>query len=343
MEIQNYDSLIKAISQISIDEPVMVIISGKDPQIFSFLSNYVENIIFKNKPVEINILTGENEDYSKFINDLYNFSLFIPNRLYILKQANIIFKNTKDFVFKEIPPRTWILIEYEGNPPLKLFKNIEKNLIHFPTKILYENQIDNFIKQYAKKYNLIFSDEAILEIKYLFPPKESSLRMVIQNLYQYFKHQSKQEAYFVTYESIRDVFYPSGGWDMFKIIDACFSKDLNTFLKEIDKYNPPEDNYFALLKNLLNKIDEFRKYLIAKQVNMEQKEILQLLGADKKHFVIQNKVLAQLDYSQRLYNIHQLKKMYDFIIDVSLSFRQSVDEPNRKAIFIKKAIEIFFS
>ncbi|GIX40602.1 MAG: hypothetical protein KatS3mg129_0335 [Leptospiraceae bacterium] len=343
MQFKTIEDLTKALKQYSVEQPLVVIIDGKDVSLFQFLSQYVEKQIFKNIPVEISILTGEQEDFSFFVNDLFNFSLFIPYRLYIIRQGQIVFKNLKSFVIQEMPPKTWLLIEYEGNFPNKILKLPDNQIFHLETKLLYENQIDSFIHQYAKKYKLIFSEEAITEMKMLFPPKESIIRTAIMNIAQTLTKKEQNQEYYVSYEDIRKVFYPSAGWDIFKIIEAIFNKDLQTFLIEIEKYNPPEDNYYTLLKNLLNKTDELRKYIIAKRLNFSQKEILQYIQADKKPPFIQKKIMQQLERIYRYYTLDKLQNIYRLLVEISFGFRQNIDEQYKKTIFTKRIIEVFFS
>lgn len=341
MNVKNLEELQKLIQNYPKDKDLIIIIYGKDISIFNFVMEYIEKKIFKNIPYEITILTGESEDFSQIANELYNYSLFLPHRIYVVRQGNIVFKN-QNLKIKDLPPKTWIIIEYDGQFPFKMIKADESKVLYYETKVLYENQIDTFLQNFAKKYNLIFSEEALTEIKMLFPPKESILRTAILNLDQNIKR-NKEELYYVTYEEIRNVFFPLGGWDVFKITESCFKKDLQTFLIEIEKYNPPEDNYYSLLKNLLNKTDELRKYLIAKKMNMNTQEIIKLINADKKPVFIQKKIISELEYAQNLFSLEKLKKIYDFLIEISFGFRQNIDEANKKTIFVKKAIEVFFS
>jgi hypothetical protein len=342
MQFKTLDDLLKAIKRYSIDLPLIVIIDGKDTSLFNIVTEFVENNVYKNVAVEISILTGEQEDLAFFINDLYNFSLFIPYRLYIIKQGNIVFKNLKSITIKELPPKTWLLIEYEENFPKKILNIPENQIFHYETKILYDNQIDSFIVQFAKKYKLIFSEEAINEMKMLFPPKESILRTAIINIYRCLSKDLQNQAYYVTYEDIRKVFYPSSGWDIFKLIDAILNRDLLTFLIEIEKYNPPEDNYYNLLKNLLNKIDELRKYIIAKHLNFDEKEILRYIQCEKKPPFIQKKILQQLEKNYRFYSLEKLERIYSMLVEISFGFRQNIEENYKKTIFEKKIIEVFF-
>ncbi len=341
MNLKSLEDLLKAIKDYPIDESLVVIVSGKDPQIFNVVSSYVEKEKFKNKQVEITVLTGEQEDFSYFLNDIYNFPLFIPHRLFIVKQGQIVLKNVRELNLNELSPKTWILIEYEDQFPQKILKIDENKLLHYETKILYENQIDQFLHSLGKKYQLQFSEEAINEIKLLFPPKESILRTVVSTIKKTFAPES-ESIYYVTYEDIRTIFYPSQGWDMFKIIDASFNKDLQTFLVEIEKYNPPEDTFLSLLKNFLNKTNELRQYLIAKHLNMSDKEILKYINAEKKPIFIQKKILSQLEQLSSMYNLDTIETIYNFLVEMAFSFRQNISDENKKTLFVKRAIEVFF-
>lgn len=341
MHVKSLEDLLKAIKEYPREESLVVIVSGKDTQIFNMISSYVEKEKFKNIPVEITVLTGEQEDFSFFLNDIHNFPLFIPHRLYIIKQGQIVLKNVKELIFEEIPPKTWILIEYEDQFPLKILKINDSKLLHFETKILYENQIDQFLHSLGKKYQLQFSEEAINEIKLLFPPKESILRSVVMNIKKTIAFES-DNIYYVTYEDIRNIFYPSIGWDIFKIIEASFNKDLQTFLVEIEKYNPPEDTFVTLLKNFLNKTNELRQFLISKQLNLSEKEILKYINADKKPIFIQKKILVQLERLSSMYSLEMLETIYNFLVEMAFSFRQNIPDEYKKTIFIKRAIQIFF-
>lgn len=323
------------------ENSLVVVVYGKDTQILNIILEFIEKKIFKNIPFELITLTGIVEDLTYIVNEIYNFSLFSQNRIYVVRQGNQILKNFK-FKIRNLPDKTWLIIEYEDVFPFHLVQIEEDKILYLETKIIYENQIDFFLQTLAKQYNLILSEEALTEIKMLFPPKESILRSAIFNLHQNIER-VPEESYFVSYEQVRNIFYPIGGWDVFKIIDACFKKDIQTFLVEMEKYNPPEDNYFSLLKNLLNKTDELRKYKIGKKMNMNSEEIVQLINADKKPTVIQKRILKDLEYYHNLFTLEKINKIYNFILEIYFSFRQNVEEKNKKTIFIKKAIEVFFS
>lgn len=344
MQFRKFEDLLKAIKKYPVDEGLIVVIYGKDVLLFNTVVDFVEKEVYKNVPVEISLFTGEQEDLKTFINDLYNFSLFIPHRLYILKQAHSVLKNLKNFVFKSIPEKTWILLEFEGDYPEKLFRIDSNRIFLYETKILYDNQIDEFIHSIARELHLQLSEEAIQYLKLFFPPRESVLRTAIYNIRNVLENQQgRKDTYFVTYEDIRTVFYRIGGWDMFKIIEAMFGRDLLTFLVEVEKYNPPEDNYSVLLKNLLIRVDELRKYLIGKKVNFTQKELLTLTKADKKPPFIQKKILQQLETYSHRYSLEKLEKIYKFLVDVAFAFRSNIEEEKKKIIFIEKSIETFFT
>ncbi|MFN3603640.1 MAG: hypothetical protein ACK4UJ_02890 [Leptonema sp. (in: bacteria)] len=341
MFLKSLEELQKQIQNYPKNKDLIVVIYGKDVAILNYLLELIEKKIFKNTPYELITLTGESEDLSQIVNELYNYSLFLPNRIYVIRQGNIIFKNY-NFVITELPPKTWLMIEYEGLFPFKIIKSPEDKVFYYETKILYENQIDSFLQNLAKKLNFVFSEEALTEIKMLFPPKESILRTALLNLDQNIKR-NKEEIYSLTYEEIRNVFFPSEGWDIFRIVDSCFKKDLQTFLIEIEKYNPPEDNYYSLLKNLLNRTDELRKFVYAKKLNLNTQEILKLINAEKKPNRIQKKIIRDLEYAYNLFSLEKISKIYNFLIEISFAFRQNIEDSHKKTVFTKKAIEVFFS
>ncbi len=323
------------------EDCLILVVYGKDVSLVDFILEYIEKKIFKNISYELITLTGEVEDFNQIVNEIYNFSLFSQNRIYVVRQGKLIFKNFK-FKIRSLPPKTWLIIEYEDTFPFQLIQIEDNKILYLETKIIYENQIEFFLQNLAKQYHLILSEEALNEIKMLFPPKESILRTAIYNLHRNIER-DLQKTFYVNYEEVRNVFYPIGGWDVFKIIDACFKKDIQTFLVEIEKFNPPEDNHFSLLKNLLNKTDELRKYIIGKKMNMNSEELLQITQIHKKPFIIQKKILKDLEYYSNLFSLEKINKIYNLILEFSFAFRQIIEDHNKKTIFTKKAIEVFFS
>jgi len=71
MDFKSIDDLAKAIKKYPIDESLIVVVDGKDTALLNFISQFIETQVYKNVPVEISIFTGEQEDYSHFINDIY--------------------------------------------------------------------------------------------------------------------------------------------------------------------------------------------------------------------------------------------------------------------------------
>lgn len=344
VQVKDSHELLAKLKGIDIGQPPVILVSGSDPSVFDHTEDFLRSQLLKHETVELVLLTGEQNDAAILVDEIFNLPLFSPYRLFIVKNAEPIFRyllskgrTAEQRNFSNLPERTLLALYYEGQPEKAMLKLFGDRLLHLHTKNLYAENMEEAIRRSAMQLRLQLTEEALLEIRERVPPREGAVQDALIRLQ---KMHSKDHA--VTLEEVRDILFPKAGWDMFRLVDACFSGDVHTFSREMMKFNPPEDNFLALLKQLLNRTDELRRYRICKGLNLSADEIIAAIGLKNRHPFIQKKALKRLSEEARRFGTEKLERLYAVITETSIAFRSNVPADQQPLFFEKKALDIFF-
>lgn len=344
MQVKDSHELLAKLKGIDISQPPVILVSGSDPSIFDHTGDFIRNQLLKHETVELTVLTGEQDDAAVLLAEAFNLPLFSPYRLFIVKNAGPIFRyilsderSPEQQNFSNLPERTMLALYFEGEPTKAMLKLFGDRLIHLQTKNLYADNMEEAIRRAAMHLRLDLTEEALLEIRERVPPREGAIHDALKRLKEM---HTKNHA--VTLEEVRDILFPKAGWDMFRLVDACFTGDIYTFSREMMKSNPPEDNFLALLKQLLNRADELRRYRICRALNLSPEETFATVGLKNRHPFIQKKALRRLSEEAQRFGAERLERLYATITETSSSFRLNVPLDHQAAFFEKKAIDIFF-
>lgn len=336
--------LLQKLKDIPLATPPAVIVSGTDATVFDQVEEHLRRVTLKHETVEVTVLTGEPDDARLLLLSIFNIPLFSPYRLFIIKNAAPLFKditqNARDAYqldFARLPDRTLLAMFYEGEIPKGILKLFGDNVLHLQTKSLYAENIEEAIRRSASQLRLALSEDAIQEIRERVAPREGAIHEALRRIKE--EHGKEHP---VTFDEVREILFPRAGWDMFRLADACFAGDVQTFTREIVKYSTPEDSILALLKQLLNRADELRRYQICRAQNLGSEETIQAIGLGKRHPFIQKKALRRLQDESLRFGSDRMLHLYDMLVDTSVSFRLNVPADQQSGFFQERALHAFF-
>jgi DNA polymerase III delta subunit len=344
VQVKDSHELLAKLRGIDITLPPVILVSGSDPSIFDHTVDFIRSQLLKHETVEITLLTGEQEDAAVLVAAAFNLPLFSPYRLFIVKNAEPIFRyilsderSPDQQNFSSLPERTMLAFYLAGEPSKAMLRLFGDRLLHLHTKNLFAENMEEAIRRTARHLRLPLTEEALLEIRERLPPREGAVQDALKRIKE--MHAENQP---VTLEEVRDILFPKAGWDMFRLVDACFTGDIHTFSREMMKYSPPEDNFLAVLKQLLNRTDELRRYRICRAHNLSPDETLVILGLKNRHPFIQKKALKRLSEESQRFGAERLERMYEVITETSSAFRLNVPPDHQAVFFEKKVMDIFF-
>lgn len=336
--------LLQKLKDLPLASPPVLIVSGADATVFDQMEEHLRRHTLKHETVEMTVFTGEPDDAKHLLVSLFNIPLFSPYRLFVVRSAAPLFKElttgTRDAYqldFTRLPDRTLLAMFYEGEVPKGILKLFGDNLLHLHTKNLYAENIEEAIRHEASRLRLSLSEEAILEIRERVAPQEGAIVDALRRI-----KDAHNKEHPVSFDEVREILFPRAGWDMFRLADACFVGDVHTFAREIVKYSPPEDSLLALLRQLLNRADELRRYQICRAQNLGSDETIQSIGLGKRHPFIQKKALRRLQDEAQRFNADRMEHLYDMLVETSVSFRLNVPAHQQSGFFQERALQTFF-
>ncbi|MDH5654419.1 MAG: hypothetical protein OEZ34_00805 [Spirochaetia bacterium] len=340
-------NLYSHIDRMDINQPDILFLSGNDPDILEGILEKVRKRL--NKEVgeyETTSFSGEPGDDSLLFNEIFNIPLFGVYRLIVVRQCQEIFKqmisgNGLKLLkenFKNIPDRTLMVMLFSGIPAEGFVKAFGEKLYHHKALEIYPNQLPMFIMETAHKLGLSLQEEALNEIRERVEPKEGAVSLALQRL----KDNLPQERHHkITVQEVRDIIFPNLGMNAFALIDALFSEDRMDSERELTNFNESSDNLFGILKLILNRTDEIRKFRTGKKLNMNNIEMIDLLGLKNRPAFVQKKILERLTGESRRFNTKRLDRIYDFLISIQMEFKSAIPARQQMKIFQVYLLEIF--
>ena len=339
--------LFSCIDKTDINQPELIFISGNDPDLLESVLDRIRKRLSKEiGKFETTSLSGEPGDDALFLNEVFNISLFGEYRLIIVRQAQETFKQWMNpnqqkrlkSDFQNLPERTWVLMQFTGQPTEGFLKIFGERLLHHKPTEIYPNQLPLVIMETAHKMGLSLQEEAINEIRERVEPREGAVTLALHRL----KDSLPADRHTgITLEEVREIIFPNLGMNVFALIDALFAEDRMDSERELSHFNEASDNIFGILKLLLNRTDEIRKFRIGKKMNMNQSEMLELLGLKNRPPFIQKKILERLSGESRRFNSERLKRIYDLLISIQIEFKSVIPGKKQMSILQFHLLEIF--
>jgi len=345
-ESKDLKTFFKNLDEIDPETPAIFLVSGTDTAVFDQALSRIKKNLKKATGFEMTLFSGEPGDEQKMREEIFNIPLFAPFRLIAIREAQEIFKQITassktakalTAEFEKLPDRTLIVMEYKGNPPAKFTGIFGPRLHHFKSRELYSNQVMDAIVSGCKKLGLKLTDQALNEFKEKTEPKSG---VIGQALIRLKEMTAGKET--ITEQDVQEILFPNPGYNAFAFIDALYSQDYRTVLRELNKFNPATDSYFGAMKLMLMRADEIRKARAGKAAHMNDEEMIKLLKLKGRPPFIQKKILRRLDFETSRISRGRLKAIYRLLIDLQIEFKSRVSASNQGKVFSERIIEVFF-
>lgn len=345
MEIKDLKQFYQKLDGIDPQNPPVVLVSGSDESIFDSVLKKLETVVASVEPV-ITTFSGEPGDGEKFLEEVYNIPLFSPYRMIVFRHAEAVLPallaKGRDGYQKDLsgrPDATLLLIQFEGAVPKGMLKSLGSPILHYVSRDIFAEKLEQAIEQMAHSAGLILSEDALHEIKERTPPRTGALQSALQRLKDLIppeKHKS------VSLDDVREVLFPRVGWNLFRLVDSLFAGDVTGYRGEIQSYNASTDSFLTLLSQILKRANEIRHYRLGASMGMRPVEMAQFLGIQGRHEFVQKKIMQQRDAEKNRFSNERLERIYDFLVEAGEAFRSNVRVEHQRSYFDFKAMEIFF-
>ncbi|MEQ9365855.1 MAG: hypothetical protein RIF32_16550 [Leptospirales bacterium] len=352
MEVKDLASFQKGLDKLDLESPGVLMVSGTDTAAADTVIDRLRARLQKEiGNFETILFSGESGDDERFIEEIANVPLFAPYRFILVRQAEELFKTPLASkaryagyleAFANPSPRTAIFIVYGGSPSQKLVKLFHPaGLLHFVTRELFSNQISDQIRTIAKRVGLNLGEEAVHLVRESVEPKSGSIEQMMQRLRDTLPEELRERP--VSLDAIREVLFPGQGVNAFAFVDALFALDHRSVEREFIHFNPANDNFFSILKIMLNRTDEIRKARIGIGMGMQDGELIDFLGLKGRPPFIQKKILSRLKMEVNTFSPSRLEAVYEMLIEIQNEFRSNVPTSRHSLIFQRHISDVFFS
>ncbi|MEQ8352938.1 MAG: hypothetical protein RH862_15730 [Leptospiraceae bacterium] len=347
MEIKDLKQFYQQLSKLDPQNPPVVLVSGSDESIFD---SVIEKLESKMAPLEAVVTTfsGEPGDGERFLEELFNIPLFSPYRIIVFRHADqtlpaMLAKESKRDSYQTDlsarPEATLLVLQYEGTPGKGFLKSLGSQVLHYVSRDIFAEKLEQTIEQMAHAVGLILTEEALHEIKDRTPPRTGALQSALQRLKDLIPPEKRKS---VSLEDVRDVLFPRVGWNLFRIVDSLFAGDVTAYRAELQSYNASTDSFLSLLSQILRRVNELRHYRLGASMSMKPAEMASFLGIQGRHEFVQKKILQQRDVEKNRFSPERLERIYDFLVDAGEAFRSNVRPEHHKSYFDFQAMELFF-
>ena len=179
MEIKDLKQFYQQLSKLDPQSPPVVIVSGSDESIFD---SVLEKLEAKMAPLQAVLTTfsGEPGDGERFLEEVFNIPLFSPYRMIVFRHSDQVLpalltrESKRDAYQTDLsarPDATLLVLQYEGVPNKGFLKALGSNALHYVSRDIFAEKLEQTIEQLAHSAGLILSEEALHEIKERTPPR----------------------------------------------------------------------------------------------------------------------------------------------------------------------------
>ncbi len=348
-EFKDVATLFGQLDHVNFGSPPVFLVSGADIAIAdNLLLRLKRQIEQQQGDYETILFSAENGEILRLYEENCNIALFSPYRLLIVRQgaevlAPLLSKGAdqlrKSFQrdFAHLPDRLLLFLIYNGEPPAKLLHIFGKRLLHLKTRNLYPEQVGRAISNTVRRLRLKLSAEALEFMQEAVEPRQGAIEAILSQLVNLFGTERE-----LGVNELRSLLSPIPGWNPFAIVDGLFSADISRVYHELERFNPPEDNFFVLFKLILNRTNEIRRATIGYSLGMSDEELLVFLNLKRRPPFIQKKILARLRGEIERFGRQEQESLYDFLIQLQQDFRRSTPVGQQPLLFQERISEIFF-
>jgi DNA polymerase-3 subunit delta len=291
----------------------LYILHGEEPYYIDLISDYIEHHLLDESEKAFNqtVIYGKDVDSKYIIDEARQFPMMSTRRLIIVKEAQDLknFNDLSGYIQKPVPHSVLVLCHKHKKIDKRsaLGKMLDKVNVVFESKPFYDNQLPNFIAEYARHLNLQIDPVSTQMIAdYL----GNDLKKIANELDKLLINLGTGKK--VTVDHIQDLIGISKEYNIFEFQNAIGAKDLNkTYL--ITNYfidNPKSAPMPLIVSNLFS---FFSKLLImAQNINKSDQELASLMGLNNAYFLKDYKIAV------RNYSVTKILQILVFLSEIDL-------------------------
>jgi DNA polymerase III subunit delta len=283
---------------------------GEEAFYIDRLVDYIEAHVLPEEAKAFNqtIVFGKDTDAKAILDEARQYPLMADKRLIVVKEAQEMktLKDLADYINKPVPHTILVLAhKYKKiDKRLAVSKALDKH-VFFESKKLYDNQLPNFILQYARAHSIGLNDQGALMLSEFLG---NDLNKITNELDKLLIANGKGNK--ISIDNIQEQIGISKDFNVFELQKALGDKDkVKSFL--ITKYfadNPKDNPIQVTVSNLYS---YFIKIMIAAQHIKEGDSVLQKkMGLTSAYFL--------KDYKQAAKNFN-----FDKLRSIILALRQA--------------------
>ena len=342
-DIKTFHDLIAALANMELEQPPVVIISGDDPDLVDLaLEKLRHRLARSGEHLETTVFSGEQGDDRKLLEQLYNMPLFAAYRLFLVRQAQEVLKpllpGRQKSGYGALPPRTLLVLDYRGRAPAAAERLFGSHTVHLAARDVYDNRMLETVVSAEKRFGLRLLEDARQLLLESVEKREGAVERAVMRLRERLPSERHQK---VGVDDVREILLPDVGFHVFELVDALYARDFAVVERELTRFDPHSDSFFAVLKVMLGRADELRRALAGRHMGMNDEQLAELVGIKNRPPFIQKRILSRLAHEQSLYAGGRLLAIYDLLIELQHDFRSRVPLHQQSLVFIERVREVF--
>ncbi len=337
----------------SFPHPSLVLVTGSDSAMAAYCAKAIKSFLQQKSETQNfeQIVFSPDEPLERFLFELENQPIFANPRLLLIYDGTAIFQELKGSKKKKAqfetslrlaPQNLIILFSIPGKlsaSNLTLF-DATSHTFHLITKPLYENQVHRSLIQSIKEHKIELTEEAWGALRAVQDHRKSSHLKIANRLKEIYAQKIPNQA--ISKEEIQTLFTPEEAMNMFNFVDYLFAGNFDTTQQELTRYNPKENSFMVVLKLILNRLNEIRKFDCAQQMGYSDSEMKKLLSISHLPPFIQKRILTRSHGIINRIPLQKQLKLYEILLQTQISFRTNFPQGEQLQFFRCQILPFFF-
>ncbi len=353
-QYKDLDAFYRALKSLDLEQAHVMLVSGEDAALGDHISKGLQkHLKTRIGAYEHIVFSNETEEIERLHVEIANRPLFPSYRFLLVCQCEAIFHNfhthtnkamnfTRDLAL--LSARTFVLFLYQGKAPQHFVRMIAPH-IHFLASKLYPEQKERTLREALRKRSIDLSQEALYYLLENLELGKGSIEQVLDRIESLWKSKDGMQQAgtkkTIGLQELRFILSSPTGWEPFLFVDALFASKLKEILRQYKLFVPSTDNFFALMKLILLRINEIRMAHISYAQSMSEQERIQFLTLQAKPPFIQKKILDRLRKEVPRFDSDRQIQVYDFLLEMQKQFRSHVPIHKQMLIFQQKSLQLF--
>lgn len=326
------------------------------PQVFIYVSldsfefdlitdTYRNELQNSGNPFEVVVYVAETGDLEKLFSEMFNMSMFSPQKLLIIRSGSDFFKSILTAGKKELyesfrrnmanlGEQVFVIIHYDAKDiPAKLSNLFDNRFGLLKNRNFYADERRPALEGILRTEKVQLEESAKDELIHRIPPNTGAYIKAIRKL----KLMLNKKEFLLA--DIEEVLFNRSEFNPFQLVDLLFNNNKSEFFRELSKLKPGPESSFAflsLLTALLNRVDEVRKakILLKRFRDENDAEFFKYLGMASYSDGRKRFVKGRLRREAKLFSTQTLDFLYHLILTLNIRAKTNAvkDESNLYAI-----------